>query len=261
MKIQFVTISFHSQYHIQKAIAGFNQHFPKNKLLVIDNNPLPGEAFDYWRQFNSKEVVEKEKEWLQKRNDIIFVRSDIETTNEPLTHGDGLNFARRWCLEHGFDAMCHFEPDCSITGRNWYERLKQGIDWGYWMCGLSQAPGHGIRPCPALWLLKPTKHIDFNIQPKGEDVNHPRYDKLIAPGVYAKARGEEVVSFYKTHWDTGIKLWFECAIRDKALCNPPTNADFVHLWNGSEKNVRNIIRLLRLRQLRHSHRAKSIKFL
>ena len=177
-------------------------------------------------------VIEDERNWLKEKNDIIFVRPNI--AGVPLFHGDGLNFARKWCLDHGFDAMCHFEPDSLMWGRDWYMKLNQGIDWGYWVCGISNRPGHGIRPCPSLWVLEPTKHIDFNIQPKGNDVNHPRYEEVIGPGQYAeKIAGD----FFTENWDTGAKLWFECAIQDKAICNGPT-LDFKHLWNGSGKNIK-----------------------
>jgi len=236
MKVQFVTVSFHSQNNIQRAISSFSRHFPEERLLVVDNNPLPEQVFKRRTLFNWVPNVDDERNWLKRRQDIIIIRPNIEKIDVPLFHGDGLNCARKWCLRNGYDAMCHFEPDCLIRGRDWYIRLRQGIDRN-WMCGLYKRAGHGIAPCPCLWMLEPTKHIDFNVQPKRGDVNDLQYEELVGPKVYAKDMGQWAVEYFKANWDMGGKLWFECAIRNKAAYKAPSS-DFTHLWNGSIKNAK-----------------------
>jgi hypothetical protein len=236
MRIQFVIVAFHSHNHIQRAIMSFFQHFPEQRLLVIDNNPLPNQTFQRRKHFNWVPECDEERNWLKKQKNIIVARPDINKTDVPLFHGDGLNFARKWCMERGFDAMCHFEPDSLIRGRDWFMKLKQGIEWDNWMCGTCKLTGHGIHPCPSLWVLEPTKDIDFNVTPKGNDIHHPRYEEVVGPGKYAQ--GSE---YFIRNWDTGAKLWFECAIQDKAICNgylAPLQPDIIHFWNGSVRNAR-----------------------
>lgn len=218
-----VLISYHTPQWIKVGLRSYQRHFPHDCVLVIDNNPLEHEPG--W-----KPDCEREREWLSKCDGISLVRHPGPNRR----HGAAIDFALNYCREIGADVLLHFEPDCLITGKNWYELLQRAINAGAWMSGMLRQPYGPLHPCPSMWRVD-RDWSSFIDQPRGADVLHRRFNELFFLNRLlglVEAEHPHMLAWWKENWDTAQKNWFHAAANDQAVHVPQTG-DFRHFWMGS----------------------------
>lgn len=221
-----VLISFHTPRWIRAGLGSYLRHFPGDRVLVIDNNPRQGEPG--WEP-----ACEEERAWLAGRDDITFVRHHGPDPR----HGAAIDTALRYCRKHGGDILLLFEPDCLITGTNWYELLRRPMLDGAWMSGMDRQMYGPLHPCPSMWRVD-GDWASFADQPRGADVRHPRFDELFFLQRLLRSVESEhphMLTWWQANWDTAQKNWFHAAAHDQAV-QVPKASDFRHFWGGSTAN-------------------------
>jgi hypothetical protein len=204
-------------------LRSYQRHFPNERVLVIDNNPLEHEPG--WEP-----ACELEREWLSKCDGILFVQHPGPNRR----HGAAIDFAMRYCRDNGGDVLLHFEPDCLITGRNWHELLRRPVCAGAWMSGMLRQMYGPLHPCPSMWRLD-RDWSSFLDQSRGTDVLHPRFNELFFLSRLlssVEAEHPHMLAWWQENWDTAQKNWFHAAVHDQAVQVPQTG-DFRHFWTGS----------------------------
>lgn len=238
MKIKFFTVAFKSQGWIQNAYKCFFETFPEENLLVINNNPAKDTlgpcGYDIDARHKTWESkCDEETEWLEEQENITILypldNTDVQS------HGKGIDRARDWCLENGYDYFCMFEPDCEWHDTNWFESLKNGIlKNDNWVAGIASLNSGNLMCAISLWKLEPTKDISFEILPKEEDRQHPLYKEKIKEGKVGT--NPQQIEFFNSHWDTCLKAWFHCLKNEKvAMVDAP---GMHHYWNGTIKDYK-----------------------
>jgi len=205
-------------------LGSFRQHFPSWKVLVVDNNPSEGD--ENWNASH-----DAERRWIHSQPGVIVKKN----TGHLKTHGAAVNLAVQWCREHQVEYLLHLEPDCLITGTQWYENLCRGMDAGAWMAGSHRKQYGPIHPTPSLWRVSKICS-SFDYASRLEDERHPRFQELFDRDWLLNAVSEagQDTEFWRTTWDSGQRLWFDCAVENKAF-HASDATDFVHFWFGSDK--------------------------
>jgi hypothetical protein len=227
MEIVPILIAYHSDSWIRVAVESYLDHFTKDRLLVVNNNPRRDEVG--WLP-----ECAREHEWLASHPGVILIDNPAPPDGllENRTHGAGMDLAIAWCRSHGVRVMIHIEPDCLIAGKQWRVNLLNALDHGAWMAG-SVRQCHGpIHPTPSAWLVDQVR-ASFTITPWiGPDEKHHRFGELVNPAALQNDTSPMGVWIgWTCHWDTGHKAWFEAAIHNRAvLVDAP---DFTHFWHGS----------------------------
>ncbi len=212
MKIQPVIIAFNSYGWTQRAIQSFFNYYPDRKVLVVDNNPPVSKDHltGRWSYGNIDfKDSQQERKWLDRRDNLVVI-DHPEKDTKALRHCDGLDLARDWCIEHGADAMFHFEPDCEFRKGGLLEKVSRKLEEGYWLVGVHRIKaGGGIWTAGSTWLLdSPAKKFSFCPRPIGRDSGHPLFDEMFD---FNLKKGR-----WRTMWDTGQKIWYECESKRKA---------------------------------------------
>lgn len=221
-----VVVSFHTPLWIRIALRSFHEHFPHWRILVVDNNPQSDEpGFD--------DNVAAERAWL---NQQAYVDMVVQPSRSR-THGKGIDRAVAWCREHGIPWMLHLEPDCLISGNEWYRRLCEGIDHGAHMAASHRKQYGPLHVTPSLWAITPTSPSSMDYADRRLDEIHPRFAELFDRPWLLNAVPAETLSFWQTKWDTGQKAWFDLAVHDQATQVGETR-DFRHFWSGSLERPR-----------------------
>jgi len=228
MKIQPVLIAFNSYGWIQRAIRSFFRYYPDQHLLVVDNNPPSEDMPGMWSYPKFKFKSRKERDWLDSQNNITVIEHPKKNIYA-LKHGDGLDLARKWCLENGADAMFHFEPDCLFRDNMLLEHVSQKLEKGYWLVGVDRmrVNDRSIWTAGSTWLLDcPIKDISFL------PVIRKTLDELAV-----------LPSHWTGWWDTGQKICFECWRNNKSVVVENENRGFYHCFRGSIKEAPSIFML------------------
>lgn len=218
-----VFVSWNTLHWLPVGIESFREHFPSWQILVVDNNPTEGTVhcgLDH----------EAERRWLNEQEGLIV----LPHQGSQKTHGAAVDLAVEWCREHHVEYLLHVEPDCLVSGTEWFRRLCEAIDSGAWMAGSHRKLYGPVHPTPSLWRLSQLK-TSFEICPRGEDENHPRFAELFDKPwlIDAVSQAQLNVDFWQENWDTGQRAWFQCAMDDKAAYVPETE-DFHHFWQASQ---------------------------
>jgi len=247
----FVVIAFHTNKWLQHLVEDLWDTFPTKSILLVNNNPRPGEQLfynlpktiqqrqskttqqkstvskkvtikDYTKEMFLHDITEENK-WI-KENANRFIKV-LEPQTRDLTHGAGIDLARKWCIDNNISTMTHIEPDCFFRNENWYHEHIDAIKHGYWMVssfkvghksGLDTKLPLGIYACTI--LIKPTISKSFVFQHR----DHYSDPKIIGPGYR-----------FNSAWDTGHAIWYHCAARNKALFIPNKN-----IWHYGNSAVR-----------------------
>lgn len=114
----------------QISVASFRRHFPDHTLVVVDHNDNPAE-----------------RAYLLGQGAVVL------SSGPSTTHGAGMNRAAYWCAQNGYDVIVHIEPDCLISGREWYDRLLEPLEAGQWMAAPNRMPFGALHPCPSAWVI------------------------------------------------------------------------------------------------------------
>ena len=168
-----VIVAFHTADWLPIAVESYLSQFPADRILVVDNNPQPGETG--WSA-----TCRRERRWLYSHPKIDVIHRHANCAGIPAqrTHGDGMDLAFDWCRSRGADVMLHIEPDCLVTGRAWRENLVGAIEEGAWMAGAHRKPWGPIHPTPSAWLVREVR-TSFAIQYRPRPVAHPRFSELV----------------------------------------------------------------------------------
>jgi hypothetical protein len=224
-----VIVAYHTADWMPIAVESYLSQFPFDRILVVDNNPQPGETG--WSA-----TCRRERQWLYShpKLDVIYRHAKCIGVPAQRTHGDGMDLALAWCRSRGADIMLHIEPDCLVTGRGWRENLVSAIEQGAWMAGAGRKAWGPIHPTPSAWLVREVR-TSFAEQrlPRGD--SQPRFKQLVNLEILqAAALAEGCWEWARQFWDTADKAWFQAAIHDRAaLVEAP---GFRHFWYGTSIN-------------------------
>jgi hypothetical protein len=226
MNIVPMLVAYHSVSWMRVAVESYLEHFPEDRLLVVDNNPRRGE--EGWLPECSRE-----RRWLACHPGVILLDNSAPPDG-PLknrSHGAGIDLALAWCRRRQARVLVHLEPDCLVAGRRWRDSLLQALEGGAWMAGGYRQCHGPIHPTPSAWRVDETR-ASFTIAPWGEDEKHPRFAELMdLDALRTDASPMGVWIGWTQHWDTGHKAWFEAALHDRAaLVETP---GFTHYWHGT----------------------------
>lgn len=201
---------------IKVGVGSFLEHFPREQLIVVDNNL---EACS-------------ETDWLQQHPDVIRLPGNPDRAKR--SHGDGLDIAATWCRDHSIDVMTHIEPDCLISSKAWRMRLEyQIIERDMWVAGSHWQKYGPIHPCPGSWFVPAIRHT-FALSLRADDRHHPRYAELFDEDeLFNSCTDYEWEHIFKHSWDTAQKNWFHAACYDKVALIPAGELrGFKHFWKG-----------------------------
>ncbi len=218
-----VFVAWNTRRWMPVGLGSFRKHFPSWQVLIIDNNPVMGEA--RWHEDH-----ETERLWIRSQPGVIVVPNP-----GPLrTHGAAIDAAVEWCRRHQTEFLLHLEPDCLISGARWYENLCRGMDSGAWMAGSHRKEYGPIHPTPSLWRVAEIRS-SFDYANRLPDEEHSRFFELFRRDwlLNALTEAKQDTAFWETTWDTGQRAWFDCAVAEKAFHAESTD-DFEHFWFGSD---------------------------
>ena len=218
-----VLIAWNTRRWMPVGLGSFRKHFPFWQVLIIDNNPVIGEA--RWREDH-----EAERLWIRSQPGVIVVQNPGPSR----THGVAIDVAVEWCRRHRTEFLLHLEPDCLISGIRWYENLWRGIDSGAWMAGSHRKEYGPIHLTPSLWRVSEIRS-SFDYANRLPDEGHSRFLELFRRDwlLNAITEAKQDTEFWRTTWDTGQRAWFDCAVADKAF-HAESTEDFEHFWFGSD---------------------------
>lgn len=216
-----VVVSYRSRLWIQVALRSFHEQFPHWRILVVDNNPQPGEPHFGW-------YTAAERDWLRNQPYVDV----IGQPDQPRTHGRALDCAVAWCRERRIPWLLHLEPDCLVSGADWFDRLCAGIDRGAGMAASHRKEYGPLHVTPSLWAVTDSQPPSMDYSNRRPDQLHPRFAELFnLPWLLGEAP-PRWRWFWEQQWDTGQKAWFDLAVCDRAAHVEPTR-DFEHYWEGS----------------------------
>jgi len=255
-----VIISFYTLGWIQNLITTLWKLLPDSQLLIIDNNPNPGEENlfkirNYYQRHERDSMIAAERYWLSLQPELIVLQ---QPDRNNLTHGNGLDFAMRWCLQNKINVMTHIEPDCFFDNAKWLEEQMDAIKQGNFLAGCFRYIWGSVNCHEYLQTLSPEgqraelekmpihvacttyylpfcKNFSFRLQFRKEDINHPQYASIVS-GHYdlcnnaLMGRKQEVTG--KCLWDTGHKIWYEVAKHNKAVLT--RRHGITHTFNSME---------------------------
>lgn len=225
-EIVALTVAYGTHRWFPTFLRTYRTHLSDVPLIAVDNNPDP-------RSIESR--------WLIRQTDLILLRNEGPTRS----HGEALDAALPRVREIGAKYLLHLEPDCVIRGLGWLELLRNAIEEGAWMAGSHRKSFGPIHVTPSLWRIDEIRH-PFDIQPREPDESHPRFAELfdrLRFNTFLTGKPPSTREWCDQYWDCGQKLWFEAAVRDRAVLVPKTR-DFLHFWRGtrSRPNPRTYVR-------------------
>jgi hypothetical protein len=228
MDIVPTLVAYHSIYWIRVAVESYLEHFPADRLLIVNNNPRRGEAGWY-------PYCDEELEWLATHPRVFLVDNPRLPGNSfpggRLEHGSGIDVALDWCREHGARVLVHMEPDCLISGRQWRENLLRPLAQGAWMAGSFRQSHGAIHPTPSAWLVVEVR-ASFRSGSWAREKCDPGFAALVNLAALEDDPSPEACWMRQVgYWDTGHRAWFQAASQGRAtLVETP---GFRHYWRGS----------------------------
>ncbi len=242
---QVVIVAYRSPLWIRVSVGSFRRHFPGQRVLVVDNNPRPGDP--RWDP-----ACEVERAWLAAQPDVEVLRNE----GGDRRHGRGMDLALAWCRARGVDAMLHVDSDCRISGAGWYHNLVGAIAGGAWMAAIARKPWGPLHPSVSIWDVREVR-ASFERCDALADAQQPCFAELVDIERFARepdVEGDPRHTPWK--WDTGIKAWFEAARRDRAVLVP--GPGIAHYWYGSHGREQYLHLFLDPRLLRYTRPAPHV---
>lgn len=226
MNIVAVVVPYFTYRWSRIFLRTFRMHFPDMPLLVIDNNPVPGERLiKRWKYDHAVQYfpICGEEEKLYRRDPLVtYIRNTIPASVITRTHGHGMDMAVDWCRRNNVERFLHLEPDSIVAGRKWYVDMATAIDRGAWIAMSSKTSYGAYIPTPGIFLTGEIKH-SFEWTHKQNDMYHPAYKRLMD---FSTFDGREYQLSLMRHWDEGEKIWFEAAKVRKFT--ETANKDYFH---------------------------------
>jgi hypothetical protein len=227
MDVVPMLVAYHSIHWVRVAVESYLEHFPEDRLLVVDNNPRRGE--EGWLP-----ECARERRWLASHPGVILLDNSAPPDGllRNRTHGAGMDLALAWCRLQGARVLVHLEPDCLVASRRWRDNLLRALERGAWMAGGFRQCHGPIHPTPSAWRVDETR-ASFTIASwEGREEKHARFAELMDLEALQTDKSPMGVWIgWTRHWDTGHKAWFEAAVHDRAaLVETP---GLTHYWHGS----------------------------
>lgn len=222
--IYFCVVAYKTLSWMELMLGSFKTFFPLSKLIVVDNNIL------------SEDPSFSDTKFLRTVPDINLLYPD---TSSEASHGAGIDLAVKWCRKNNIEFLVLLEPDCLILGCKWFNELCLNMDSFTSMVGSHKKKYGPIHPTPSLWRVSSIEG-SFRDTPRGSDMTHPNfrevfdYEKLI--NFCNTSYASDITEWFKTMWDTAQQPWFYAAIKKQARLAPRTD-DFIHFWQGSQREV------------------------
>lgn len=231
-------ILFHTYGWSEQCFLAIKKYLPTTPLLVIDNNPHkddPEERFNSYQNSKRKDLsyatqwdryCDVESHWIRQQEECHLL-----TTKTFLGHPYAINYAIEWCHKQSYDVLVLIEPDCLFSSHVWYDNLVGAIRKGYWMAGGHQCTAGELHPCPSAWNLHALKMlgIKFGFASRDQHMLEKEYDLLVRRTDWDHT--DVSLNWMNKNWDTGLREWYLCAKRRKAIQVDLTN--FHHFWGGS----------------------------
>jgi hypothetical protein len=230
----FVLIGYQSNGldWLKISLGSFRIHFPSDDILVVRHSQDP-----------------QELDIMNRHRAIIIDRS-----SKVMYHGPTLDIVKT-IVQHDYDTMTMFEPDCLIQGRRWYENMQSAILDGAWMAGPSRKFGGVICICPCMWLISQIPYSfgnDFRHEASNEEEFMRTFDlQDCLTGELRDKPNWSDIYYYLYHWDTGQKNWYHAAKRNKATLTQ--NPDFIHFWQGRWRSPKSPTKLLQCIESGHTN--------
>jgi hypothetical protein len=238
-----ILVAFHTSHWVRVAVGSYLEHFPNDRMLVVDNNPRRGEVG--WEPH-----CDDERHWLANHPNVELLerptagRAEIDEQ----THGAGIDRALEWCRQRSIPVALLLEPDCWVTGRAWRDNLERAIDAGAWMAGCDRRSHGPIHLTPSAWVVGEVR-ASFRVQLLGADTEHPQFRQRVNLGIFQRDLAPRFWPKWSQLWDAGQKAWFEAALHDRAAL--VDGAGFRHYWQGSSRRLRAGAIAERFPELRH----------
>ena len=196
-------------------VLSFRRHFPDSTLLAVDHNGYLAEEQDFV---------------LSQGGHLLF--------HDGRTHAEGLDFAVQWCREHGFTHLVLLEPDCLISGKEWYKRILKAVLKNEGMAGINFDGSRCIHPCGTIWKLDAIPG-SFEVVSKGEDILHERFSEVYdvretTRWMLGSQICLDIFNFLVYYWDVGHRNWFLLAVEGKTA-NIDNPGDFRHFYEGRNR--------------------------
>lgn len=211
-KIQTVMVAYNSMSWIVYAIRSYQQLFPSEIILVVDNN----------HDQNCQESV-----WLKNEKRLIVI------TGADKSHGGGMDTAMEWCHHNNAGIMIHIEPDTLCKTTEWKSQLIDAV-LPRWMVGAYRKTYGPIHPTPSAWKIRPWKTFR-HIRKTAIEKNDPKYSELV----------DDIPDdngWFNDWWDTAHLNWFLAEREGKtALLNESEifGKHFMHYWAASRSSPKN----------------------
>lgn len=226
MNIVAVVVPYFTYRWSRIFLRTFRMHFPDMPLLVIDNNPIPGETLIRRRRHDHStkyfSICGLEKELYLRDPMVTHVRNPFPASPTTKTHGHGMDLAVDWCRRHHVEMFLHLEPDSIVTGRKWYDNMITAVKAGAWIAMSSKTNYGAYIPTPGLFVTEHIRH-SFGWVAKDGDLYHPAYKRLVD---FSQFNVREYQHSLMRNWDEGEKIWFEAARLQKFTHTE--NPDYFH---------------------------------
>ncbi len=149
-------------------------------------------------------------------------------------HGGGIDAGVQLLRKEGYSHFLHVEPDCTTSGREWYEDLLRASANGAELAGPCVQPHGLIHPCVSLWRLDAARH-SFTVQPKVQMPDPKHFDhRGQVEWLAANKRMDALAIWLLTaFWDCGLLNAYEARRRGKAV--QTTWEGIEHHWEGRSK--------------------------
>lgn len=208
----------------QEVASSLWKHIPEAQFLIVANNPLsddtPQRRESYaqakdWGNIGDRFCDNWIDQYCQGEVDWFKERAVVIKPPHWMHHGTAIDFAVKWMTRNNIRRFVHIEPDCSISGREWYDNLfAQEAN-----LVTTNIKNSNILT-PSLWKVQTVKDLSFEYKPYRNEIwdeNCPFCSKAVKWG----------------YWDTGFKLCVELLKNHKV--NLVKSPDFTHSHYGRDK--------------------------
>lgn len=189
------------------------------KLIVFDNNPLPGQYYKATRRDAGASPIwnrlcQLESEYVRSLDRVQVVKVPLSNPKRLPSHGKSLDFAFDWCQDQGYDSVLHIEPDSVVKGSSWIKQMEKELQ-SHWAIAKKPIMNRGVEKsivvclCPTMWRI--SEILDLGIG-------------------FSKQR----------HFNTGQKILKTCQTAGQ-LATIRTN-EFKHFWQGTKKTHEDALR-------------------
>jgi len=186
------------------------------------------------REYFDEEVILVNHLNMEIPSSYIDKNCTILTNNIGGSHGQAIDKAVKYLKERRIDYFVHIEPDCLISGREWYDHLVSAAINGATMAGPHKLPFGPIHPCPSIWYV-PKIHGSFEVADRSGEIDPNLLDtNEMVKWLHSNNIKEHGIRIWMNSWDCGIKNWYESAKLNRAF-HTQSSEGFKHFFFGRSR--------------------------